>query len=390
MNFPTIPGGAVLRSVSVLLVLGGCLNLSAVADAATLADAPKQSCRYVNLSTVPVKFDNLYATVDADIQGTPSTMLLDTGSELTVLTVTKAVASKLLESGTIPETKDKNGNVVSILRRVHQMAIGGMEAAHQTTLLRIEDKNDLPFDAELGADILFSRDVEMNLSTGEIKFFNPEGCDNAFLAYWDENAGAVDMAKMNEQDHRAVVQVEVNGKTLRAVIDSGTRVSVITPEAAARVGVKLDSPGVVELAQPGDIAGTKAWVATFATFNIGGEVVNHPKIRISDVWHRLRPNSGSLSDEDDMLRLRTDMILGADFMRAHRLLFAVSQQRLYFSYLGGKVFADEGEQKLVEQARPVVQIEFDCSIDVQTIHHLGRCTTFRKVFPSNFEKIGVK
>jgi hypothetical protein len=35
---------------------------------------------------------------------------------------------------------------------------------------------------------------------------------------------------------------------------------------------------------------------------------------------------------------RFDMILGADFLKAHRLLFAMSQHRLYLSYLGGDVF----------------------------------------------------
>jgi len=32
------------------------------------------------------------------------------------------------------------------------------------------------------------------------------------------------------------------------------------------------------------------------------------------------------------------MILGADFLRAHHVLFAHSQGQFYFSYLGGKVF----------------------------------------------------
>ena len=33
------------------------------------------------------------------------------------------------------------------------------------------------------------------------------------------------------------------------------------------------------------------------------------------------------------------MLLGADFLRAHRVLFAMSQNRLYISYLGGDVFS---------------------------------------------------
>jgi hypothetical protein len=35
------------------------------------------------------------------------------------------------------------------------------------------------------------------------------------------------------------------------------------------------------------------------------------------------------------------MLLGADFLRAHRTLVAHSQQRLYFTYVGGPVFLAE-------------------------------------------------
>ncbi|WP_426174351.1 hypothetical protein [Massilia sp. TWR1-2-2] len=33
-----------------------------------------------------------------------------------------------------------------------------------------------------------------------------------------------------------------------------------------------------------------------------------------------------------------DMLIGADFLRAHRALISMSQRRVYVSYLGGEVF----------------------------------------------------
>ena len=38
------------------------------------------------------------------------------------------------------------------------------------------------------------------------------------------------------------------------------------------------------------------------------------------------------------------MILGADFLRAHRVLLAISQRKLYFTYVGGKVFGNTGDK----------------------------------------------
>jgi TPR repeat protein len=37
-------------------------------------------------------------------------------------------------------------------------------------------------------------------------------------------------------------------------------------------------------------------------------------------------------------QLNVDILLGADFLRAHRVLFAMSQKKLYLSYVGGDVF----------------------------------------------------
>ena len=44
------------------------------------------------------------------------------------------------------------------------------------------------------------------------------------------------------------------------------------------------------------------------------------------------------------------MLLGADFLRAHRVLVARSQGRLYFTYSGGTVFP-VGEEKTCQDLR---------------------------------------
>lgn len=51
----------------------------------------------------------------------------------------------------------------------------------------------------------------------------------------------------------------------------------------------------------------------------------------------VRPRKMEIITED-----RPDMVLGADFLRSHRVLLAMSQQRMYFSYVGGRVFDGSG------------------------------------------------
>jgi hypothetical protein len=46
------------------------------------------------------------------------------------------------------------------------------------------------------------------------------------------------------------------------------------------------------------------------------------------------------------------MLLGADFLRAHRLLVAHSQQKIYFTYAGGPVFRRAGAPDSSDPAAP--------------------------------------
>lgn len=58
---------------------------------------------------------------------------------------------------------------------------------------------------------------------------------------------------------------------------------------------------------------------------------------MADLWQGQRDDYHLRSTERDIAG-QPRMILGADFVRSHHLLFATSQRRLYFSYLGGAVF----------------------------------------------------
>jgi hypothetical protein len=70
------------------------------------------------------------------------------------------------------------------------------------------------------------------------------------------------------------------------------------------------------------------WYVTAKTFQIGEEIVQNARMSV----------------EDSGLNM-ADVLLGADFVRAHRLLFAMSQNKLYFSYVGGEPF---GQRRKLE------------------------------------------
>ena len=69
------------------------------------------------------------------------------------------------------------------------------------------------------------------------------------------------------------------------------------------------------------------WSGQFESFAIGNEVVRNPTLRFGEVL----TSTGPFVDVPRM-------VLGVDFLRAHRVYVARSQRKLYFTYTGGTVF----------------------------------------------------
>jgi tetratricopeptide (TPR) repeat protein len=116
----------------------------------------------------------------------------------------------------------------------------------------------------------------------------------------------------------------VNGQKIRVMFDTGAYTSVLSRKAAARAGINLDSPGVVEAGYGSGIGrGTvKTYLATASSFKIGdGEEIKNARLRIS---------------ESDLPE--GDMLLGSDFFVSHHIFVSNSQHKLYVTYNGGPVF----------------------------------------------------
>jgi len=302
-------------------------------------EAPKAHCRYANFATLPIKAVDGSVLVDGAINGSEAVMLVDTGSESTSLTRNKVdkLGLKLGHAGI--STLGVGGESQVYQTMVDDLSIGKAHW-HRVRMTVLWDGNMLrSFDALIGANILFFSDLEISLAKGEMKFFEPKGCDDTFLGYWDEQALVIPMHEISPDDRRQIFEVQVNGKALRAIIDSGASTSIINLAAAARVGVTPKSPGVVEAGSSSGIGKheLKTWRARFDSFSIGEETIKSPTIAIHDLYGSALADSNNIATSD-LLQDEPDVLLGADFLRAHRVLFAVSQRRLYLSYLGGSVF----------------------------------------------------
>lgn len=321
MNPPLLPA----------LVL--CLTLLPVA---AQAEAPK--CRYTQVGLMPLHYSGpeLALSVAGSINGTPATMVVDTGAFDTVLTSTGAARRKLAMRATGHYAKGIGGDAAIYEAQIDDLSAGPLQTGRRWMPVLAEFDAPPAYDALIGAPFLLQADLELSLDTKKLRFFRPSNCGDAFLAYWDEAAVVVPFEPSNDPSPNPQFTVLVNGKKMRAMIDTGTGSSVIGLKAAQRAGLVLDAPGVRRASDRVGFGARRVsgWHTTFATFQIGDEVVRNAQVGVID-WNG-----------------HVDILLGADFLRSHRVLIAMSQQKIYLSYIGGAPFSQLSklEPWIVEEA----------------------------------------
>lgn len=311
--------------------------LCAASPAAALA-APSPACTFIQQQEVPVSLRGatLEPAVDGTINGKPARMLLDTGAFMTMLTRTGAENRKLaLRSGGGRKVQGTGGSSALYLASLDDFTVGP-SGGGKLTLPVLGEMGTTPwYDAIVGADFLMQSDLEVALADKVVRFHRSENCnDDNLLSYWDPQANMLPMTGNSRRSATPQVDVQVNGVILSAIFDTGAGASSIKESAARRAGVTTDMPDVKRNGYFVGIGGGKAarWNAVFKTFTIGDETVRNADINIAE----------SLNREYGQV----DVILGTDFLRAHRVLFANSQRRVYLSYLGGDVFAKPGSGNL--------------------------------------------
>lgn len=183
-------------------------------------------------------------------------------------------------------------------------------------------------DGLLGQNFLVNWNVEYDLAKGVIRLFRDTDCSKRFLAYWvaqtHQPYTVTNIEKVTPRYPHAIGHAYINGEKIRVLFDSGAYQSVLSLKAAARAGVKVDSPGVIEAGLTGGIGRNMvmSYIAPFASFKFAdGEEIKNARLRVADI------EIGS-----------ADMLIGADFFLSHRIFVANNQGKIYFTYNGGPVF----------------------------------------------------
>lgn len=301
------------------------LSMFTLAGAAHAADA----CRYTPFATLQLRAsgDTRQPTVDGSINGKPAVMLVDTGLGPSMLVKDAAEKFGLALDSTGKYVSGVGGASVMYQARVEDFSVAGAHSgrAAMPVLGTLGDKPG--YDAIAGAEFLLQADLEIALAKNQVRFFRAKDCADTYLAYWNKEAMEIPFGGTDAGHRNPRFTVQVNGVALDAEISTGTTNTSLTRRAAEQAGIRIDGPNVVKAGTSSGVgaAHLDTWVADVDTFTLGSETIKHGHILV-------RENAPQGSNG------APGVVLGTDFLRAHRVLIAMSQNRLYVTYEGGEVF----------------------------------------------------
>jgi len=302
--------------------------LCALAVALCLPFSTHAECKRLAVD-LPVSISGTRALIDAKINRQDVRLVVDSGAFFSMISAAMAQELKLrvgpapygltiggVGGNTVPSVATaKVFTIANVDIPNVEFLVGGSEAGGGSSGL-------------LGQNFLVNWNVEYDLAKGAMRLFRDTDCSKQFLAYWalqsPEHVTVTTIERVTPRYPHAIGHAYINGEKISVLFDSGAFRSLLSLRAAARAGVKVDSPGVIDGGLTTGIGRNlvRSYIAPFASFKFAeGEEIKNARLRVADIDIGI-----------------ADMLIGADFFLSHRIFIANSQDKLYFTYNGGPVF----------------------------------------------------
>jgi predicted aspartyl protease len=298
-------------------------------------------CQLAQVAQMKLDVQRLRPLIQGEIDGRPVRLLLDTGTTYSAILRAYSTDQKMHEMQ-LPGTRfyGAGGETLATYVDLTQLKIGSLEE-HETRMLVLGARPTLGPDgavALIGTDFWEQGDDEIDLAHGVANLIKPIGCSGDEVLYWPDPFSATKLLITSSRRTEYMVSVTIDGVPLRAELDTGSQRSYVTRQGYARMGRPWPSMESVtnRVNGLGKIA-VPSTVVTFEEFGFDEEKIKHPKIAIADIFGEDKDVPlGSRARQD--LGDFPEMILGADFFMAHRVLISNSQRKVYITYNGGKLF----------------------------------------------------
>lgn len=360
MLMPTGHGWTIKKAVQISFLASVSLGLG--------CDAGLAACQLQLLNSVPMRIVNDVLTVPSDVNGTTRQFLLDTGARANQMTDVSAKAMGLpltiyngpteisgsaaaatvsgligqdynISASPALEIYDSKGVMFKTVATAHDFQLGAMATPDADFLV-----TDLPppsVDGVLNIRMFHRFDLDLDFVDRKFNTFSQDHCRGQVL-YW--RAPGVTRLPILTRDSRIVTRVTLDGKELTAFVDTGSRTSALSFDAAKRLfDMHPDLPGA---------GGQGANPVRFKTLSFGTVAIGNPQIVLTPgiLVRGANPNPRTGSRiRSDAADAQPDMLIGMDILKLLHLYVALGEQSLYVTQ--GSELAEGAPE-----AKPVVQV----------------------------------
>jgi predicted aspartyl protease len=306
-------------------------GLAAFLSAAILASPvhalpPKETCAIEKKAVIPLTRTLLgKIAVPARINGTDVSMELDTGAS-TLVTPTTAATLKLPRD--TRRTRAFGTTAVLIVNNVilREIEFGGLRETYKS-VPSIAVSSGLPPELEsklkivtmsglIGNDTLARYDVELDLGERRITLHSVTGC-RGFKPEWTGTYSTIPLIANGLR--RIMLPVELDGKRVSAIFDTGASQSAITKTAALRLGIKADDLAKQPKQTYSGVGDVKANLAnyTFKTVKVGDDTATNMTFSVLETP-----------------LFNADMLLGLDYMKRGKFWISNATRTLHIQMQG--------------------------------------------------------
>jgi len=282
--------------------------------------AATAACTVDAKATVALSDSDGTITVPVEVNGITATFILDTGAQRSLVTPAAVDRLGLARDAWVGTTMRGIGGAESRPNaNPRTLTLGGVRMVRRTlnhdtsfTVGVLPGSRPGLIDGLLGRDFLSLFDLDIDVPNRRLTLFDVHDCAGRFLS-WKGDYTAVPVTTPTEQ--AIVVPVLVDGKPLRALLDTGASASLIGAPGMFRLGLQeanVRGDSATQLSGLGPHTVTM-YRHTFRSLQVGGQTIQSPVIWVAPV--HLTPI--------------VDMLLGADWVAARRLWISYATLQVF-------------------------------------------------------------
>ncbi|MGD0430106.1 MAG: retroviral-like aspartic protease family protein [Acetobacteraceae bacterium] len=273
------------------------------------------NCDLVVVTRIPLEVHNRLLLVPAGIDGKWITLLVDSGSERTVLS--EEVVNRLgleRDQKTVTRSLGVGGTYVANDAIIPGLVLGGVRfPITRISVGQLQFGPGLVADGLLGSDVLLAFDLDLDVPRRTLTLYRPRQCPDVEPP-WDEPFARV--PGVTALRDRLLIPIELDGVDGMGILDTGAQATTIGLRMAERLGLtpaSMSSDPVVQHhgAGPGS---QEARLHRFSFLRIGPAVSANPVLSVLPV------DAGV-----------GDALVGEDFINGRRIWLSFANREVFIA-----------------------------------------------------------